>query len=87
MAWKLGESLEAELVVAALRNALVLRQPDEGLYFYSDRGSQYGSQAVRKPLSIFGANLESEKNQDIHLSILCDQLLPGNKEADDCTWR
>jgi tetratricopeptide (TPR) repeat protein len=38
--WKLGENLEAELVVTALPNALVLRQPDEGLYFHSDRGSQ-----------------------------------------------
>jgi len=55
--WKLGESLEAELVVTALRNALVLRQPDEGLYFHSDRGSQYSSEAVRKPLSVIGANL------------------------------
>jgi putative transposase len=55
--WKLGESLEAELVATALRNALVLRQPDEGLYFHSDRGSQYSSQAVRKPLSLIGANL------------------------------
>src|SRR6201998_4338733 len=54
--WKLGESLEAELVVAALRNALVLRQPDQGLYFHSDRGSQYSSEAVRKPLSVIGAN-------------------------------
>ena len=54
--WKLGENLEAELVVTALRNALVLRQPDEGLYFHSDRGSQYSSEAVRKPLSVIGAN-------------------------------
>jgi putative transposase len=53
--WKLGESLEAELVVTALRNALVLRQPDQGLYFHSDRGSQYSSEAVRKPLSVIGA--------------------------------
>jgi transposase InsO family protein len=55
--WKLGESLEAELVVTALRNALVLRQPDRGLYFHSDRGSQYSSEAVRKPLRVIGANL------------------------------
>ena len=54
--WKLGETLEAELVVRALKNALVLRQPTEGLYFHSDRGSQYGSQALRKPLSVIGAN-------------------------------
>jgi putative transposase len=55
--WKLGETLEAELVVTALRNALVLRQPDKGLYFHSDQGSQYSSQAVRRPLSVIGANL------------------------------
>ena len=55
--WKLGESLEAELVVTALRNALVLREPDEGLYFHSDRGSQYSSDAVRKPLGVIGANV------------------------------
>jgi transposase InsO family protein len=55
--WKLAESLEAELVVTALRNALALRQPEEGLYFHSDRGSQYSSEAVRKPLSVIGANL------------------------------
>ena len=55
--WKLGESLEAELVVTALNNALVLRQPDEGLYFHSDRGSQYSSEAVRKPLGVIGAHV------------------------------
>ena len=52
---KLGETLEAELVDRALRNALVLRRPTEGLYFHSDRGSQYSSQALRKPLSVIGA--------------------------------
>src|ERR1700756_4426773 len=55
--WKLGESLEAELVVTAPRNALMLPQPHRGLYFHSDRGSQYSSDAVRKPLSVIGANL------------------------------
>jgi transposase InsO family protein len=29
--WKLGQTLEAELVVTALRNALVLRRPDLNL--------------------------------------------------------
>jgi putative transposase len=48
--WKLGQTLESELVTA-LRNALVLRQPQAGLYFHSDRGSQ----SMRKPLSVIGA--------------------------------
>ena len=34
--WKLGETLQSELVVATLKNALVLRQPEPGLYFHSD---------------------------------------------------
>jgi putative transposase len=55
--WKLGETLQAELVVTALKNALMMRKPHRGLYFHSDRGSQYSSQAVRKPLSVIGANL------------------------------
>ena len=55
--WKLGETLEAALVVTALKNALTMRTPNRGLYFHSDRGSQYSSQSVRKPLSVIGANL------------------------------
>ena len=55
--WKLAETLEAELVVTALGNALMRRSPDCGFYFHSDRGSQYSSQALRKPLSVMGANL------------------------------
>jgi len=53
--WKLGQTLESELVVTALRNALVLRQPQADLYFHSDRGGQYSSQAMRKFLSVMGA--------------------------------
>jgi len=55
--WKLAETLEAELVVTALKNALMMRKPDQGLYFHSDRGSQYRSQAVLKPLRVIEANL------------------------------
>ena len=52
--WKLGESLEAELVVTALQNALFLRQAPSGLIFHSDRGCQYTSQAVRQRLRAIG---------------------------------
>ena len=34
--WKLGETLEAELVVTALKNALGRREPPRGLIFHSD---------------------------------------------------
>jgi len=48
--WKLSESLDASLVCTALQNAFVLRQPATGLYFHSDRGSQYASHALQKIL-------------------------------------
>jgi transposase InsO family protein len=53
--WKLSESLDASLVCMALQNALVLRQPAVGLYFHSDRGSQYASHAVQKILQAIQA--------------------------------
>ena len=34
--WKLGETLEAELVVTTLQNALTMRTPNRGLYFHSE---------------------------------------------------
>jgi transposase InsO family protein len=52
--WKLGESLEAALVVTALQNALARRDPPRGLIFHSDQGCQYSSEAVRKPLTLLG---------------------------------
>ena len=59
--WKLGETLQSELVVAALKNALVLRQPEAGLYFHSDQGSQYSSDAVRKPLTCYRSQFKHER--------------------------
>ena len=53
--WKLEDRLEASLVHQALQNALFLRQPKAGLYFHSDRGCQYSSHLVRKPLEVIGA--------------------------------
>ena len=54
--WKLSDTLEANLVGSALENALRLRQPGPGLVFHSDRGSQYSSHVVRRPLELLGAS-------------------------------
>lgn len=43
--WALGESLEAELAVSALRRALSDRSVARGIIHHSDRGIQYCSQA------------------------------------------
>ena len=85
--WKLGESLAAELVLTALENSLTRRTPDRGLYFHSDRGSQYSSQAVRKPLSVIGANLSmsglgncyDNAKAEAFFSTLKSECLPANQ--------
>ena len=45
--WSLAGHLRAELVAAALQQALGSRRTLPGLIFHSDRGSQYGSGAFR----------------------------------------
>ena len=41
--WQLGNGMGTDLVLGALRTALAVRQPPEGLMHHSDRGSQYTS--------------------------------------------
>lgn len=41
--WAVGDRLHRDLALAALRKALVIRRPPEGLIHHSDRGSQYCS--------------------------------------------
>jgi transposase InsO family protein len=45
LGWALDERLDAGLAVAALRQAIDLRQPAAGLVHHSDRGVQYASNA------------------------------------------
>ena len=49
--WAMAEHMRAELVCEALEMALSWRQPDVGLIFHSDRGSQYTSRQFRKLLA------------------------------------
>ncbi len=41
--WAVGDRLHRDLALAALRKALAMRRPPEGLIHHSDRGSQYCS--------------------------------------------
>ncbi len=50
----MAPSMPAELVCAALRMAIALRQPAPGLIVHTDRGSQYASQAHRDLLDRHG---------------------------------
>lgn len=49
--WAMGESLEAELCVGALRMALGRRQPQPGLLHHTDRGVQYAATDYRELLA------------------------------------
>jgi putative transposase len=49
--WYLAEHMRDELVITALRRALLSRQPADGLILHSDRGGQYASKAFRKLLA------------------------------------
>ena len=48
--WSLADHLRADLVIAALQQALGSRRALPGLIFHSDRGSQYGSATFRELL-------------------------------------
>ena len=52
--WSLDSSLSAELVRKALTMAIVHRNPERGLVFHSDRGSQYASISFRTLLKNYG---------------------------------
>jgi transposase InsO family protein len=52
--WAMHQSLDARLVSAALRMALLQRRPRQHLIVHSDRGSQFASAAYRQLLAQHG---------------------------------
>jgi putative transposase len=52
--WSIYNSLSAELVIMALMMALIHRNPERGIIFHSDRGSQYTSSSFREILKNYG---------------------------------
>jgi putative transposase len=49
--WATGQSIDAQLALNAINQAIALRQPEDGLVVHSDRGSQFASEAYRSRLS------------------------------------
>lgn len=49
------ERMTADLVIKALEQAILHRQPEAGLIHHSDRGSQYTSQDFQSLLMLYGA--------------------------------
>lgn len=50
----MSERMKDDLVITALQQALIHRQPNAGLVHHSDRGSQYTSQDFQNLLAAFG---------------------------------
>jgi transposase InsO family protein len=47
----MSQVISADMVVRAIKQALLYRKPVEGMIFHSDRGSQYASAGVRNILN------------------------------------
>ena len=62
--WAMRETLEAELALAALRMALVARQPGPGLIHHSDRGVQYACNEYRGVLAASGIEASMSRRGD-----------------------
>ena len=56
--WCLSDHMRHELVITALRRALLDRQPANGLILHSDRGGQYATKGFRRMLA--GKYLQSK---------------------------
>lgn len=53
--WQTATTLESEVVLSAARRAFACRQPESGLVYHSDRGSQYASRDCQQLLADQGA--------------------------------
>jgi putative transposase len=52
--WSLGPNKSAELTLRALKNALKVREPKDGLIFHTDRGVEYGAHLIQNELKRHG---------------------------------
>jgi transposase InsO family protein len=80
--WALGRTLEAELVVAALRTALVERRPPPGLVHHSDRGVQYASQAYTDMLKQHHATISMSRKGNPYDNAACESFMKTLKQEE-----
>ena len=73
--WALGRTLEAELAVAALRMALIERQPSPGLVHHSDRGVQYASEDYTGMLKQHTATISMSRKGNPYDNAACESFM------------
>ena len=73
--WALGRTLEAGLAVAALRLALMERQPAPGLVHHSDRGVPYASEDYTELLKRHQAAISMSRKGNPYDNAACESFM------------
>ena len=80
--WALGRTLEAGLAIAALRMALIERQPSPGLVHHSDRGVQYASHAYTEMLKQHQATISMSRKGNPYDNAACESFMKTLKQEE-----
>jgi len=80
--WALGQTLEAELAVAALRMALIERHPAPGLVHHSDRGVQYASGIYTEMLKQHQAAISMSRKGNPYDNAACESFMKTLKQEE-----
>jgi transposase InsO family protein len=78
--WAMGERVDGNLTVSALRQALANRQPSPGLIHHSDRGRQYASGDYQKLLREHGAICSMSRKGDCWDNAPCESFFGTLKQ-------
>ncbi len=54
LSWRIDESMNKDIVLKPMREAIKARKPPKNLIFHSDQGSQYASKSFQNTLKFFG---------------------------------
>ncbi len=73
--WALDRTLEAELTLQALRQALVRRRPAPGLVHHSDRGVQYASHDYTQLLQERGIQISMSRKANPWDNAACESFI------------
>ncbi len=73
--WALGRTLETELALAALRQALGQRRPAPGLVHHSDRGVQYASREYTALLGAHGITISMSRKGNPYDNAIAESFM------------
>jgi putative transposase len=87
--WNLGRTLETELALQALHQALTQRRPPPGLVHHSDRGVQYASRAYTRLLQQHQVTISMSRKGNPYDNAYAETFLKTLKheEVHRCEYR